>query len=428
MVASAAGSAKSGSSRIVRAKRSRARTSSQPRNIARLLVLSLIALALGFMVVRAAAVDALLRKNPFAAARIAPDDPRAQMALARFEFSQKQGAVGPKRFQAALDGLGRAPLAYEPFLLGGVAALLEKDNAPAERMLAEARHRNPRARIPRLLLLDRYLRTGRVEQAAQEITVLTRLVPEANKVLIPELAKFAISPETRPALERVLRSNPEIRGAILYQLATTGADPNLVFGLAGKQAATPPGAEPEPWQAKILDALVARGEVQRARGLWTRLLPAAPPAGQALYDPDFRGLPGPPPFNWLLTSNNAGIAERAKPGALEVEYYGRLPAKLASQLLVLGPGRYRLSFRATGDAPASDESLGWTLTCVPGAQTIATLPIGKTSYAGTPIRGDFAVPAGCAAQRLELIGKPTEFPATTSLSLSQLRLNRVSDK
>ena len=428
MAASAAVSVKSGSSRIVRSKRRRARPSSKPKNIVRLLLLSVVALALGFMVVRASAVDGLLRKNPFAAARIAPDDPRVQMALARFEFGQKQGAVGPQRYRAALDSLARAPLAYEPFMLGGVAALLRKNDAPAERMLIEARHRNPRARMPRLLLLDRYLRTGRVEQAAEEITVLTRLVPEANKVLIPELAKFAISPETRPALERVLRSNPEIRGAILYQLATTGADPNLVFGLAGKQAAMPPGADPEPWQVKILEALVNRGEIQRAHALWTRLLPAPVPAGEALYDPDFKGLAGPPPFNWLLTSNNAGIAERGKSGSLEVEYYGRLPAKLASQLLVLTPGRYRLSFRATGDAPASDESLAWTLSCVPGGQTIATLPIGKTSYAGTPMRGDFTVPPGCAAQRLDLAGKPTEFPAITSLSLSQLRLNRVSDK
>ena len=123
-------------------------------------------LAVGWLAVKTAAVDALFRRNPYAAASFSPGDPRVATTLAMAEFRQKQGAVTPALSERAIASLQDAPLTEEPFFLGALAALMQGDGAKAEPLLLEAKRRNPRSRATRLLLLDGHLRAGRVEAAA----------------------------------------------------------------------------------------------------------------------------------------------------------------------------------------------------------------------------------------------------------------------
>lgn len=428
MAASAAAIAKSGSSRTVRS-RSKRRHSSPPRDwskLPKIILLGLAALMLGAIVVRTSAVDALIRKRPHAAAWVAPSDPRVIFARGRAEFSQRQGNLSPARTNATIAALRKDPLAADPFFFGGLRALVRNDSANAEKMLVEARRRNPRARTARLLLLDRYLRTGRVEAAANEIVILSRLIPAANKVLIPEVAKFAKDPKTRPALERVLRADPDMRQAVLAELAGSDASPELVLQLAGAQARST-NARSARWQAALLDRMVKRGEIRRARTLWSSFVGGGAAQSDTVYDPLFKRLPGPPPFTWDFAASNAGVAEPSKTQGLEIAYYGRLPAVLARQLLVLSPGRYALSFRAAGDMVDNGESLAWIVTCVPSNATAAAMPVGKISYNGTRVARAFVVPAtGCEGQWLTLAGKPSEFPTAVNVTMTQLKLSKVA--
>jgi hypothetical protein len=428
MAGSVVAIAKSGSSRIVKRRRREARSRAIDwRKFPRVAFLAGGTAAAGWLCVQVTAVDALVKANPLLAAAFSPDDPRIAPRLAMIEFRLKNGAVDPAVSQRAIESLERAPLIEEPFLLAALESLVKGNELKAEALLMEARRRAPRAEMPRILLLDRYLRTGRVREAAAEITVIGRLVPGTNQVLVPQLAKFAADPKTRGDLAQVLKSDPDTRAGLLDHLATAGADPAVILALAGPVVPTLVPAEPPRWQRLLLDSLVAKGDVSKARLLWARFAGIDPQQANAtLYGGNFQRLPGPPPFNWQFSSSPAGVAEPTKSSALQVEYYGRADAELASQLLSLRPGRYRLAFRASGDTPDRGSSVSWRLACQPSKAELVAVAVSKLSYAAKQIGGDFIVPpANCSTQWLRLVGTPAEFPSTHSITISDLQIQRV---
>lgn len=369
-------------------------------------------------------MNAYGRRAPAAAARFAPSDPRPAMAQAMLELRSKGGRVSPGATAAAVAALGDAPLAEDPFLIAGLSRLVAEQPAEAAPLLAEAKRRNPRSRVARLLLLDRYLRTGQTERAVVEIAALGRLIPEANRVLIPELARFAVQPQSGAAVGDLLRSDPQLRGGVLQHMASAGtAPPEAVLQLAERSGAL--RERDAPWQTAMLQNLVKRNALSEARELWERF---AGPQAQAglVYDPGFRRLPGAPPFNWTFASEGGGVAEPAGGGALQVEYYARQEAELASQLLMLPPGRYRLAFRASGNTPGTSAAVSWRVSCHPGSNEIAAAPVAKLNASPAPLSTSFVVPPGaCPAQWLKLVGTPSEFPAAHSITLSELRIARA---
>jgi hypothetical protein len=403
----------------------RSRRSSAPefdlRRLPRIVLLGLAAALLGWTVFKTSAFNALFRENPAAAAAIAPDDPRFAFALAQAQVMQNRGVVTPEVAAATRNAMARAPLADEPFLIEALEALVRRDNARAERLLIEARSRNPRARTPRLILLDRYMRSGRASEAAEEIAVLNRLIPAASNLLVPELAKFARNASTRPALTQALRSDPRLAGRVLTHLASTGADPELVTGLA---AAVPGHVNDDrPWQDALVASLVSAGDIDGAGTIWSGL-PGVRRHEGLVYDPRFEGWPGPPPFNWKLTHDKGGVAERGQGGGLQVEFYGREPASLASQLIRLPPGSYRLAARVEGDASGERARLVWRIVCG-GKTEIASLPLRNVTYAPRVVAADFTVPGGCGVQTLRLDGVASEFPEAQSVTVSEIAIRKA---
>lgn len=427
MAALAAASAKSGLSDIVKTRsRSARKRAFDPKQLTWIALLCAGAIFVGWLCVRAATVEMLGRRNPATAAAFAPRDPRVVMGTANLEFRVRQGIVTPGTSAQVVAALQRAPLAYDPFFFAGLAALVRGDEAAAQRMIAEARARNPRSRMARLIYLDQSLRTGRVAEAAVEIAAISRLVPETSRLLIPELARYASDPKTAPALIDALRPDPKLRNAVLEHMAEKSADTDAILRLA---ASGPPPADlkgtPE-WQNRLLAKLVDKGEIARARTLWAQFSGAAPPPPGAVYDGAFRGAPGAAPFNWRFSETAAGVAERTKAPALQVEYYGRADGELASQLLQLAPGRHLLSFVASGNTPASGGTLAWTITCIGGNAPIWSLPIKQLTYSPKRLGASFAVPPNCPAQWLRLTGTSAEFPAAHSVTIADLQVRKAS--
>jgi hypothetical protein len=369
--------------------------------------------------VRTAVVESFARRNPFLAVRVAPGDARVAMSLATLEFTIRNGRVKPESRAAAVRALDRSALADEPFLLTAVQAIADGHPALGLKLLEEARRRNPRTRMTRLLLLDRYIRAGRSEAAGAEVAAIRRLNPQLMGTLAPGLAAMARDPKTRAATARLLQRDPETRDVVLAQLAQSGADPDFVLSFAGAGAFARPAA----WQEALVETLAARGNFGRAYKLWlafNRI--SAPGDSKAVYDPDFAGLPGSPPFNWQLTPPGEGVAERSS-GALQVDYYGRGPATLARQLLMLRPGAYRLEFRADGDAKGEGTVLSWNVACAPGNKPLLHLPLRDVDSAPKRFAASFSVPgSGCAAQWLSLDGTPGDVAAEQTARLSRLQI------
>jgi hypothetical protein len=379
--------------------------------------------ALAWMVVRTSTSYALVDLNPYAVSKVAPDDPRVALNIALIEFALNNGKLTDRRRERTYAAMTKAPLAETPMLVAAVSALAAGDSRKGEALLLEARHRDPRFILARLLLLDQYLKTARIGEAGQEIAVLTRLLPEAGNLLVPELAKMATKPGSGVALMRALRRDPQLQQDVLARLAAT-EEPAMMLRLAAEAA--PSGNAPN-WQAVLLKRLVDKGDFAQAHAMW-RNFAHLPPAGaeKSVYDGRFANLPGAAPFNWQLTASAAGVAERLSGGGLQVQYFGRDPAELGSQILLLRPGNYRLRIEADGDASGEGAKLAWTLVCGTGGAKLAELPMLKISSAPKWLEARFSIPqAGCASQSLRLSGSPAEFPTEQDATIREVRVERI---
>lgn len=322
--------------------------------------------------------------------------------------------VGADLIRSIFDAARRAPLAPEPFLVRGVALQLAGKEADAGGAFAAARDRDPRSAAAHFFLADHYGHIGQPDLAMTELGRLVRLVPGSSSRLAPQIAAAAREPGALPAARALIADNPQLRDDLLLVLAGDAANADLVAALA------PAGGGP--WLSPLVGRLVAAGEYQRARSLWQRgRLANSGQTGSGLTDPDFR-LRDKPPFGWSLASGNSGVAEPFQGGGLHVVYFGRDRLVAASQLLLLPPGHYLLSYVAASDGELA--SMQWVASCDRGGAILGSAALGIAGARGRAAMA-FAVPANCPAQRLKLIGSPGDTATTLDVRLSSLQLRRM---
>lgn len=248
----------------------------------------------------------------------------------------------------------------------------------------------------------------------REIAVLARMIPNGTAALSPFVATYARDYRNWPQLKLLFRSNPALEDSALSALATDAANTEAVLALASSR---PPG-EPRLWAGALLSALVQSGDYSRAYQVWRSIAQRRSGSTGLIYDAAFTDATSPAPFNWTLASSTLGLAERQPNGRLHVVYYGRDDGVLAGQLLLLKPGHYRLTMQASGDLPNAG-SLSWTVTCANSATQLAAIPVAAATGQ------QFAVPANCPAQRLELKGSAPELPETVDVTFAGLKLETV---
>ena len=309
----------------------------------------------------------------------------------------------------------RQPLSWEPFLVQGAIALRNGDLIRAQHLIESARDRAPRSPAARYLLADVYLQSNRPLRAMAEMAVLNRLMPAASAQLAPSLASYAQTPGAVPQVRQILQSYPELETPLLAKLSWDPKNADLILALASKKRSLGPAPD---WQRLMLTTLVNNGQYEKAHAIW-RQLAGIPNLRGGFYDPGFSDASAPAPFNWQLAQGAGGVAERSS-GGLQVLYFGRDDAELASQVLLLPAGRYRLVMNLSGDI-SGNSGLKWKVTCLPENRDIFTLAIGKPGPAG----GEFAVPGDCKAQRATLAAQAPELPDSVDFRLSGLQLIRI---
>lgn len=387
--------------------------------ITKAFLLLLGVLGLGVLVVKVTGALALQRHAAFGALAGA-QHPDLIFRQAGEQLVRNRGRVDDQLLARAVAVAHDRPLAAEPFVFAGLRALQAGNLAGAERAFLEARRRNPRQRLARLMMVGVYLSQNKVAEGSSEIAAVVRLVPRAGEVLVPELARLALDPRAADAVVEAVGADP-LMGQVLERLAAQGAQPEVLMRLAARQPRLPSGAF-APWQERLVRRLTETGDVVRARSLWLRFVGAGD-RRPLVYDANFAGAAGPPPFNWSLVSSNVGVAERVRGPALEAQFFGRVAGQLATQLLMLPPGRYRLSFQAEGSANGQGSRLAWQVVCREGGAPLLDLPIRDVNYTPRDFAGEFAVPAsGCAAQWLQLVGIAAEFPSTQTARITGLAL------
>jgi hypothetical protein len=375
------------------------------------------AVLLAFMVVRVAAVEAFAGKDPGRAASIWPGHPEVvlESGLARVGELAATGQPVDRGLVAGLvSASAKAPLAPEPFLVRGVEAQLAGDLPLALRAFLAARQRNPRAVAPRYFLADMYLNANRTGPGLSEISALARLVPRSLPQVAPYLAAYAKTPSAAPQVKALLSDHPQLELALLNELAGNPGNARLVTYLWSGRG----GEEARPWQGRLLKGMVEAHRFGEARTAWARFTGISAEQDR-LFDPEFRAQTLPP-FGWTLVSGPAGIAEPQDGGRLHALFYGRDDLTLASQLLILPPGRYDLAMHVSGTSPTS-KLLSWTVNCLPVANPIASVRLDRSGAVRVPVD----VPAtGCPAQQLQLVGDAPEFPEQAEVTISRLQLQR----
>jgi tetratricopeptide (TPR) repeat protein len=329
----------------------------------------------------------------------------------------------PDALASAVQAAVRAPLLSEPYLIEGASALSRGESERAAALFREARRRDPRSAAARYFLAQYYLQTGQAVRALEEASALTRLVPGASGALVPALARYAREPGAKPNLQKLFVENPQLGEQILAELARDASNASLVLGLAadgfGRKGGVVPG-----WQTQLLTSLISRGQFAQAHALWRRIS-GLRPNSTGLFNPQFERIAAPPPFNWTFSSGKFGITEPAPPGKLQVMYFGRDDAELASQLLLLAPGPYELRMKISWQNPNIETSgLAWTLTCSPAARPLLSLPLSAADKDTGALSGTFTVPANCPAQKLSLVGVAQELPVERQATISNLWLSR----
>lgn len=381
--------------------------------------------ATGWLAVRIAAAEIMQPGDPRAVTWARPTADGV-LDSAMVEFVTGRGAVSSATMAKVGQAAQQAPLDGRPYVLFATRELVRNPDAAVLPILEAGRRLDGRQRWTRLLLLDRYIREGRTDDAAREFAVLARLVTSAQTPILAELARLANAPSTRPAVRRALTRDPALERSLLNTLARSNPDPALLYSIASPAARAVAGA-PGQWGQTLIATLVERGRYSQARSVWQQVYNVpAPAGGQLLYDAGLRGLPGSPPFNWTLAASAIGAVGLGK-GELEISFYGRDTGSLAGQLLALRPGTYRFGYSVAGGPANTAGALSWQVACAgaPGGATLIDVPVPAPTNAPRRIAFNFKVPSGCSAQQLTLRGNAAEFPTEVNVTVTGLSLQAV---
>lgn len=327
--------------------------------------------------------------------------------------ARDRAPVRPAVLRSIYDASRKEPLAPEPFLVRGVQAQLTGNAALAREAFTAAQRRDPRSLPARYFLAEDAFRRGDRSNGLREIVILSRLAPYGVGSLAPYLASYAVDRSTWPQVRAAFHANPQLAAATLTALASNPAQTDVVLALAEGRQRDPHA----PWIPALLSSLVEAGEFEKARAVWRDVSHVSPHDKSLIFDPGFLRADPPPPFNWALTSSTVGLAERRPGGGLHVIYYGQEDGRLASQLLVLPSGTYRLTMRASGDLSAA-QALQWRLVCAKSQAEIARAPFTAVANRGWA----FTVVGACGAQQLELFGTSSDMPRQVDVTIRQVNL------
>jgi hypothetical protein len=395
-----------------------------PRGLVSAAVLGVGGVALAWACVRTAAVEALSGDAP-ALLGLAPHDPDVVLDVAADALVTRHGILPPTMLAQVRRAALAAPLDARAFLILGHQQWLDGHPGAAVKTFEAGQKLDPRLRLIHLLLLDRYLRTGRYADAAGQFSLLARLAGRAQGPIVKAMAAMSLDPKTRDAVRATLRSDPSLERGVLSAMASGDIPPSTIFALASPTAQAD-ATSPASWGLILVNRLVQQHRYTMARNVWQHIYRLSDAqTADPLFNARFAEGRSAPPFDWSLTADSLGAAD-IRDGSLAIDYYGRDSGNLVSQLLVLKPGRYRFAFTVDPGKTDNAAKLFWSLTCTTGGTPSLMNHAITAGATKRRIAADLVVPAGCPAQMLTLRGEAGEFPAPISLTVRDLDLRPVA--
>jgi hypothetical protein len=372
-------------------------------------LVALIAVWLGYLIVNSGmAAAAIEQGNPQRALQLRPNSPRAlslesEQSLARQSLVEAGAAA-----RAALVNVPRDVRALR--VLGIVSSLSERPRLGSELLLRSGilSWRDP---VTQVWLISAAMDQNNFATATQRTDAMLRvgeLVPEMMRLM----HELAAAPDARPFVIERLAEGPQWRRAFFVnsEYLPDGAIAGHAQLIEDMRTHGEPVSREE--LAYFLGHLVRKKQYALAQSLWLAKSTDRPISqDSAVFDGDFEQDPTAEgaqpryPFEWQFATDSGNASLGTPPlligqTALMAEA-GDTREPLASQMILLRPGRHSLSYDVTGDG---HPAFRWRIRC---EATGSVLPLSsqrqRTVGSWRTAVMDFDVPAGCPAQWLELI-------------------------
>jgi len=391
-------------------------------------VLVLVAAVGLWFCVRATILRLWEREYPLIGQGFSPPSPVSLALISLNRASVNDGRADPLARQLLEQALRRAPLLSDPFIVAGLDASARDDLVRAQRLMEEARRRDPRAIIPRYWLFDTYLRNGDYRRGVAEAGPLIRVQPAAEPAAVAVLTALLQMPEARPSLRAALAGRPVWRRTFFAQAA---ASPRLrdqaVAMLAETGLAETGGGGSGRDQQAVVGGLVRAGRYADAYALWLRTLPPGDrPAAPRLFNGGFAGPAGTPPFGWRLRRTARAVpAGDARSGAGLAIQAGDERAVVADQLVLATPGPVRLAFatRALEGDETNAAGMRVELRCHATGRVLAGVTVDAFGPSLRTQSLDATMPADCLALLVRVSVVPGTDPGPLHALLTDLSLS-----
>ena len=337
---------------------------------------------------------------PSLAARLYPGGGASETAL----LAQKLDGLTPANAREAVAAsrqlLTRAPLAEAPLAVAGQAFSVLHEKPAAVAAFTELLARSPRNPLARAWATDLALEGGRYEAAIRHSGVLMTLAPATQGAVIDLLVGLSRNNQSHGALRDAIERQPFWASAFAGKLIASSPDAFFTYEIVQLVPATQPA-----YLARLTEA----GRFEEALIAWIGFLPKEDQNFSWPYDGAFQQKSGPAPFNWSIDAN---ATEFNKGGGLYASFRGRGGGVLASQMIPLGAGAYRLEAVMDGELRPRGGIFRWSISCLPSGTRIVELSITDLQE-GRPKK--FAAPftrpaADCAVQLLAFEGVAGELP------------------
>lgn len=356
-------------------------------------------------------------------------------ARGRAAFAIVQRGQSPAELAAARE-LATAALRREPLNVAAVRTLavvaaLRRDDQRARRLLAYAESLSRRDLPTQLMLIEDSVRRNDIPETLRHYDRALTTSSRTADFLLPILVRATAEPAIAANLAAMVASRPPWWPAFLDRMSAESTAPASLAIIADRLRLDVSDPTERQLLSNAMARLVALGDHQRALALYSRAYPDGG-ANLLLRDGGFEAQLDVPPFGWLFTDEpglsgvRAPVSNGGSGNALFLTAAGGSAGIAARQLLVLAPGRYRLTLLAGGVGGDSVARPSVVVACASAGETMLNeMRLPDAPAEGRPVSDDFLVPQNCPAQYLSVrMAAPLDQERQTATWVDQFVLTR----
>ena len=325
----------------------------------------------------------------------------------------------------SVKALGKAPLAYLPFVQLGEAYGSLHDSSKVRTLFMETQKRNTRDRRALRAIANLDLQEENYEDGIRNLNTLLSLnaTDEHSEAYYKALAILYTNPSGRLEIDKYLQERPDWGHRFLKNQITQMTENDFrhvekslkIF--TAKDNTDPLSPKTQKFNTRLhnqyLQGLTSARKIDEAFDYW-KVLFLSDEKNESDFivnNPNFKNELSLPPFDWLEIDEAKYFSEIDYDGGLYASYNNNEANMLTEQLLRLAPGSlYKLNVDAEWTYKQRQGLFFWIVTCLSNNQTISGVTLDDAAKSTSGGSHTFLVPtAGCNHQSLRLIATPGQY-------------------